>query len=109
MSLNSYELIVHVILGALSHKYYYLLSSLLLPHISQLCVLRFGKPVLKLPSDAPQTKEYEWDSHYDFPRDIVRYGENSFNQQWPGGAKITVSFVINFEEVHGPGRLFSVY
>lgn len=44
-------------------------------------------------------KEFEWDDHYDFPRDLVGYGENSFNPQWPGGAKIAVSFVINYEEV----------
>jgi len=47
----------------------------------------------------PKIKEYEWDDHYDFPRDLVGYGENSFNPQWPNGAKIAVSFVINYEEV----------
>lgn len=46
-----------------------------------------------------EIKEFEWDDHYDFPRDLVGYGENSFNPQWPGGAKIAVSFVINYEEV----------
>jgi len=48
---------------------------------------------------AKDVKEFEWDDHYDFPRDLVGYGENSFNPQWPGGAKIAVSFVINYEEV----------
>lgn len=46
-----------------------------------------------------KVKEYEWDDHYDFPRDLIGYGENSFNPQWPNGAKIAVSFVINYEEV----------
>ncbi len=45
------------------------------------------------------SKKFEWDDHYDFPRDLVGYGENSFNPQWPNGAKIAVSFVINYEEV----------
>lgn len=35
---------------------------------------------------------------YDFPRDMVGYGRHSFNPQWPNGAKIAVSFVINYEE-----------
>ena len=48
---------------------------------------------------APKVKEYEWDDHYDFPRDLIGYGEESFNPQWPNGAKIAVSFVINYEEV----------
>ena len=43
-------------------------------------------------------KPLEWDDHYDFPRDLVSYSENSFNPQWPGGAKIAVSFVITYEE-----------
>jgi hypothetical protein len=52
-----------------------------------------------LPSDTSKIKPFEWDDKYDFPRDLVGYGENSFNPQWPGGAKIAVSFVINYEEV----------
>lgn len=57
-----------------------------------------------LPSDASKVKKFEWDDHYDFPRDLVGYGENSFNPQWPGGAKIAVSFVINYEEVCPPSN-----
>lgn len=49
--------------------------------------------------EALKVKEFEWDDKYDFPRDLVGYGEHSFNPQWPGGAKIAVSFVINYEEV----------
>lgn len=44
-------------------------------------------------------KPFEWDDKYDFPRDLVGYGEESVNPQWPNGAKIAVSFVINYEEV----------
>lgn len=36
---------------------------------------------------------------YDFARDSVGYGRESLNPQWPNGAKIAVSFVINYEEV----------
>lgn len=37
---------------------------------------------------------------YDFPRDSAGYGKESLNPQWPNGAKIAVSFVINYEEVN---------
>ena len=53
-----------------------------------------------LPADASKIPEFVWNEHYDFPRDFVGYGEKSFDPQWPGGAKIAVSFVINYEEVH---------
>ncbi|KAF2808488.1 polysaccharide deacetylase [Mytilinidion resinicola] len=43
-------------------------------------------------------KKWKWDDHYDWPRDLIGYGEKSFNPQWPNGAKIAVSFVINYEE-----------
>jgi hypothetical protein len=63
-------------------------------------------PAIDAPSDALKVKEFEWDDRYDFPRDLVGYGEKSFNPQWPGGAKIAVSFVINYEEVCAfPGGL----
>lgn len=39
---------------------------------------------------------------YDFPRDTVGFGRKGHHPQWPGGAKIAVSFVINYEEVPLP-------
>lgn len=36
---------------------------------------------------------------YSFPRDLKGYGRHPPDPQWPGGAKIAVSFVINYEEV----------
>jgi hypothetical protein len=36
---------------------------------------------------------------FDFPRDLVGYGRHPPSAQWPNGAKIAVSFVINYEEV----------
>lgn len=38
------------------------------------------------------------DTVYDFPRDLVGYGRSPPNARWPNGAKIAVSFVINYEE-----------
>jgi len=34
----------------------------------------------------------------EYPRDIVGYGEQSPHPKWPGGAKVAVQFVINYEE-----------
>jgi len=33
-----------------------------------------------------------------YPRDMVGYGRNPPHAQWPGGAKIAVQFVLNYEE-----------
>lgn len=44
------------------------------------------------------SKAYKWDDHFDFPRNLIGYGEESHHPQWPNGAKIAVSFVINYEE-----------
>lgn len=52
--------------------------------------------------DLAAAKPYEWDEKYDIPRDLIGYGEESLNPQWPNGAKIAVSFVINYEEVNNP-------
>ncbi|WP_299937228.1 allantoinase PuuE [uncultured Pelagimonas sp.] len=44
-----------------------------------------------------------------YPRDMVGYGPNRPDPQWPGGAKIAVQFVLNYEEggenclLHGDG------
>ncbi len=34
----------------------------------------------------------------DYPRDMVGYGASAPDPQWPGGARIAVQFVINYEE-----------
>ena len=36
--------------------------------------------------------------HTDYPRDLVGYGRVPPNAQWPGGAKVAVQFVLNYEE-----------
>ena len=33
-----------------------------------------------------------------YPRDLIGYGANPPDAQWPGGAKIAVQFVLNYEE-----------
>jgi hypothetical protein len=73
-----------------------ILASQLLPHLFPMST------PYQHPSDTSRIKDFEWDDKYDFPRDLVGYGENSFNPQWPSGAKIAVSFVINYEEVADP-------
>nr|OQO20109.1 hypothetical protein B0A51_11790 [Rachicladosporium sp. CCFEE 5018] len=35
---------------------------------------------------------------YEFPRDLRGYGRHPPNPRWPGGAKVAVSFVVNYEE-----------
>jgi peptidoglycan/xylan/chitin deacetylase (PgdA/CDA1 family) len=34
----------------------------------------------------------------DYPRDLIGYGETPPDPDWPGGAKLALSFVINYEE-----------
>jgi len=64
-------------------------------------------------AQAPPLDAANLDPHagtkYDFPRDLIGYGRQPPDAQWPGGAKIAVSFVINYEEVgrnasHSPRR-----
>lgn len=43
---------------------------------------------------------------FDFPRDFVGYGRHPPNAQWPNGAKIAVSFVINYEEARSRFPLY---
>ncbi|HUO88633.1 MAG TPA: allantoinase PuuE [Rhizomicrobium sp.] len=33
-----------------------------------------------------------------YPRDLIGYGQNPPHAQWPGGARIAVQFVLNYEE-----------
>jgi putative urate catabolism protein len=33
-----------------------------------------------------------------YPRDLVGYGRNQPHAQWPGGARVAVQFVLNYEE-----------
>lgn len=38
------------------------------------------------------------DTYTNYPRDLVGYGRNPPHAQWPGGARIAVQFVLNYEE-----------
>jgi len=46
----------------------------------------------------------------DYPRDLIGYGETPPHPRWPGGARICVQFVVNYEEggersiLHGDGE-----
>ena len=33
-----------------------------------------------------------------YPRDLVGYGRNPPDPKWPGGARVAVQFVLNYEE-----------
>jgi len=44
------------------------------------------------------TSSFQWDDSYDFPRDLIGYGEEGFDCKWPNDARIALSFVINYEE-----------
>lgn len=37
-------------------------------------------------------------AEYPYPRDMIGYGQNPPDPKWPGGARIAVQFVINYEE-----------
>jgi allantoinase len=39
-----------------------------------------------------------YDSTAPYPRDLIGYGANPPHAQWPGGARIAVQFVLNYEE-----------
>jgi allantoinase len=39
-----------------------------------------------------------YDTTVPYPRDLVGYGRNPPHAQWPGGARIAVQFVLNYEE-----------
>ena len=39
-----------------------------------------------------------YDSTHPYPRDLVGYGKNVPHAQWPGGARVAVQFVLNYEE-----------
>lgn len=34
----------------------------------------------------------------DYSRNLIGYGANPPNPQWPGNARVAVSFVLNYEE-----------
>ena len=35
---------------------------------------------------------------HNYPRDLIGYGANPPKANWPGGARIALQFVINYEE-----------
>ena len=49
-------------------------------------------------SDAPTMPHAVYDATAPYPRDLVGYGRNPPHARWPGGARIAVQFVLNYEE-----------
>src|SRR5579859_4247375 len=33
-----------------------------------------------------------------YPRDLIGYGRNGFDPEWPGGARLALQIVLNYEE-----------
>lgn len=50
------------------------------------------------PENSTTRSENRSDSSSIYPRDLRGYGRNPPNANWPGGARIAVQFVINYEE-----------
>lgn len=50
----------------------------------------------ELPSEANVNKQAG--TKYDFKRDLIGYGEEGLNCEWPENKKVAVSFVLNYEE-----------
>ncbi|MDY6808917.1 MAG: allantoinase PuuE [Actinomycetota bacterium] len=48
-------------------------------------------------SDTPHRSPADYRSE-NYPRDMIGYGATPPDPQWPGGAKIAVQFVLNYEE-----------
>ena len=36
--------------------------------------------------------------HFSYPRDLQGYGQNPAQAVWPGGARLALQFVLNYEE-----------
>ncbi len=51
-----------------------------------------------IPYPAPFTARDEVMRNDDYPRDLIGYGPNPPDPRWPGGARIAVQFVLNYEE-----------
>ncbi|KAA9002758.1 allantoinase PuuE [Affinibrenneria salicis] len=57
----------------------------------------------------PSDKQQEYDFNQDYPRDMIGYAGRPPHAAWPGGARIAVQFVLNYEEgaennvLHGDG------
>ncbi|KAK4615940.1 Putative polysaccharide deacetylase [Fulvia fulva] len=47
------------------------------------------------PRSSPQ--KWTWDNDYDVRRDLLGYGPNPPNPNWPNNAKLALSFVLNYE------------
>lgn len=37
-------------------------------------------------------------THKNYPRDLIGYGKTPPDPKWPGGARIALQFVLNYEE-----------
>jgi putative urate catabolism protein len=54
--------------------------------------------MLRLPGLFARESRMPSQSPTDYPRDLAGYGRNTPNPRWPGGARVALQFVVNFEE-----------
>ena len=50
------------------------------------------------PTSAPPSHPPRYSNHPDYPRDLIGYGRTPPHARWPGGARIALQFVLNYEE-----------
>src|SRR5690242_11116080 len=57
--------------------------------------LSANQPASAKPEGSPMTAN---DSNATYPRDLAGYGATPPHPRWPGGARIALQFVLNYEE-----------
>src|SRR5687767_701343 len=63
--------------------------------------LHFPDPHGTLANEGPGRTQASWEQGHmqnPYPRDLAGYGRSPPDPRWPGGARIAVSFVLNYEE-----------
>src|SRR5277367_4619728 len=58
----------------------------------------FGKPGSTFPDHALATRAVMSPPSAEYPRDLAGYGRMPPDPRWPGGARVALQFVVNFEE-----------
>ena len=57
-----------------------------------------GFPAQKRDGISEQKKKKKKKKKKNYPRDLAGYGRNPPDPRWPGGARVALQFVMNFEE-----------
>jgi allantoinase len=65
-------------------------TTLMIPHRHVRVAANSGDPIDELMTSSSHPPTY--------PRDMIGYGRNAPHARWPGGARIALQFVLNYEE-----------